>query len=200
MGLFGRKKKDKAGQNGNRKEHKPEVSGACSAEGITVDDMFRYLQEEGFFPERDPDGDAGNDLLYFKFQGMNVTVEIPESDYLRLIVVYEVEPDKADYFNLLMAASQVMYELKIVKIVTGQRWVQFSVETFSSSLCELSLFFMRCLNILSDAVERHRKLYAKYVEECQKDIKDKSGSHDEDPFDSMLKEVIDAQSRNPLKS
>lgn len=193
MGLFGKKKKgiDSSAEQSVNPER---------LESITVDGIFRYLQTEGFFPEKDSGKDSGNTLIYFKFQGMNVTVEIPESDYLRLIVVYEVDPGKADYFNLLMAASQVMYELKIVKIVTGQRWVQFSVETFSSSTAELSRFFMRYLNILADAVGRHRSLYAKYVEEYQKEIGKNDADHAQDPFDSILKDAIDAQSHNPLKS
>ena len=124
-------------------------------------ELYVYLQKEGFFPERGTteDTDAHREYIYFKFQGFNVTMEISQNDYLRLIVVLEIDPDGSDCFNLMMAAFRTMYEMKAVKIVLGVKWIQFSVETFVASADAFTPFLMRYLDILTD---RHLR-YAQVV-------------------------------------
>ena len=155
MGLFGkrnRKKLDTAEQQTRNTVQQSEE---------LADVLYVYLQKEGFFPERGTteDTDAHREYIYFKFQGFNVTMEISQNDYLRLIVVLEIDPDGSDCFNLMMAAFRTMYEMKAVKIVLGVKWIQFSVETFVASADAFTPFLMRYLDILTD---RHLR-YAQVV-------------------------------------
>lgn len=199
MGLFGkkeRKRQDAAIQDKTEEQ----------TSEMLADALFAYLQKEGFFPERETSEDPSSRrvLLYFKFQGLNVTMEIPDNDYLRLVVVFEVDPESADYFNLMMAASQTMYEMRAVKVVLGVKWIQFSVETFVASAETFTPFLMRYLEILSDAVGRHRAAYSRFLEEKEREQEKErnasAGGSPEDPMEKLLQDAVNAQLDNPVKS
>ena len=197
MGLFGKRNRKKPGtaeqQTRNTVQQPEELADA----------LYVYLQKEGFFPERgtSEDTDAHRAYIYFKFQGFNVTMEISQNDYLRLIVVLEIDPDGSDCFNLMMAAFRTMYEMKAVKIVLGVKWIQFSVETFVASADAFTPFLMRYLDILTDAVGRHRAICFRFKEEKEKELeKGTSQEGVDNAMEKLLQDAVNAQLDNPVKS
>ena len=97
-----------------------------------------------------------------------------------------------------------MFELRAVKIVVGDTWIQFSVEAFASSVEELSIFFIRYLDIISGAVAKHGELYRTYEEERDKAGQTDDGSSDSSDEGSLLDKILmgaaESQAGNPTKS
>lgn len=190
MAFFRKKRQDKAavGNAARENDARKDVK-----EGITVRAMFDFLKREGFVPEKDLNEES---VIDFKYQGTPVRMEINDGEYIRLISGFSLKPEEMNYFNLLLAATNVMYELRMVKIVIGERWIQFTIETLVSSVEEYSVFFMSYLDILTNAITRHQEAYTKYEEE-RKSAEEHS---EEAVIDKMFQEVVESQSNNPLKN
>lgn len=163
--------------------------------GITVDALFGFLKEEGFLPQKSV---SEEDVIEFKYQGFHVSMELTDGEYIRLIFAYDIDQSDINFFDVMAAAQSVMFELRMVKVVCGAKWIQFSIEVLVSSLKEYSRFFIRYLDILSSAVIKHRDLYLKYKEEYSRRQNEKSGQVDE--MDELMKEMAEYQSRKTLKN
>lgn len=172
---------------------------ASEGHGITVDDMFKFLKKEGFLPQKDESDETS---IEFKYQGTAMRMEISDGDYIRLMTFLTLDPDDVNYFDILIASSQVMLELRMVKVMVGEKWILFSIETLASSLEEYSGFFIRYLDILMAALSKHREVYSGY-QESRKDgdgDSQESGDADESPLDKILQEVVASQANNPMKN
>ena len=100
MGLFRKNEKKKGSKN-----------------DLLSEEIFGYMQSEGFFPEMEEKDKGETDVsrIHFKFQGTNVTLETAEGNYVRIVMGFDLSHSNTDYFNLQCAASQIMYEMKAVK-------------------------------------------------------------------------------------
>ncbi len=191
MGLF--KKKETKAESGTEK---------------LADAIMKYMQSEGFFPEKDEPKDPDADLVRidFKFQGINVTMDVAEGNYIRMGMVFDLSDSDTDYFNLQCAASQIMFEMKAVKIVAAVKWIQFSVETFARTADAFTPFLKSYLDILSEAVGRHRILYAKFMEDKEASEKSASGdgyevsSAEDNAMERVIEDAINSQGNKSLKN
>lgn len=169
--------------------------------GITADALFDYLKSEGFLPER---SESDSSMFDFKYQGMRMSMTLSDDDYVRIVAVFSIDPEDVIRADLLRAAMSVMFELRAVKIVVGDTWIQFSVEAFASSVEELSIFFIRYLDIISGAVAKHGELYRTYEEERDKAGQTDDGSSDSSDEGSLLDKILmgaaESQAGNPTKS
>lgn len=168
-------------------------------QGITVDDMLKFLKKEGFLPKKDESDETS---IEFKYQGTAMRMEISDGDYIRLMTFLTLDPDDVNYFDILIASSQVMLELRMVKVMVGEKWILFSIETMVSSLEEYSEFLIRYLDILMAALSKHREVYTGYQESRQDGDGHSQESEDEDesPLDKILQEVAASQANNPMKN
>lgn len=166
--------------------------------GITVEDMFKFLKKEGFLPRKDESDETS---IEFKYQGTGIRMEISDGDYIRLMTFFTLDPDDVNYFDILIASSQVMLELRMVKVVVGEKWIMFSIETMVSSVEEYSEYFIRYLDILVAALSKHREVYSGY-QESRRDGEVHSNVSDDDvsPLDKILQEVVASQANNPMKN
>lgn len=172
---------------------------AADGQGITVDDMFKFLKKEGFLPHKDESDETS---IEFKYQGAAMRMEISDGDYIRLMTFLTLDPDDVNYFDILIASSQVMLELRMVKVMVGEKWILFSIETLASSLEEYSGFFIRYLDILMAALSKHREIYSGYQESRKGGDGNSQESEDEEesPLDRILQEVVASQANNPMKN
>ena len=127
-----------------------------SKNDMLSEEIFGYMQSEGFFPEMEEKDKDETDVsrIHFKFQGTNVTLEVTDGNYIRIGMVFDLSQSDTDYFNLQCAASQIMFEIKAVKIIAAVKWIQFSVETFVQTAEAFTPFLKTYLDILSEAVGR----------------------------------------------
>lgn len=167
-------------------------------QGITVDDMVKFLKKEGFLPHKDESDETS---IEFKYQGTAMRMEISDGDYIRLMTFLTLDPDDVNYFDILIASSQVMLELRMVKVMVGEKWILFSIETMASSIEEYSGFLIRYLDILIAALSKHREVYSGY-QESRQDGEAHSNVSDEEvsPLDKILQEVVASQANNPMKN
>lgn len=172
---------------------------AADGQGITVDDMFKFLKKEGFLPHKD---ESDKTSIEFKYQGTAMRMEISDGDYIRLMTFLTLDPDDVNYFDILIASSQVMLELRMVKVMVGEKWILFSIETLSSSIEEFAGFFIRYLDILMAALSKHREVYSGYQESRKGGDGNSQESEDEEesPLDRILQEVVASQANNPMKN
>ncbi len=172
---------------------------AADGQGITVDDMFKFLKKEGFLPHKDESDETS---IEFKYQGTAMRMEISDGDYIRLMTFLTLDPDDVNYFDILIASSQVMLELRMVKVMVGEKWILFSIETLSSSIEEFAGFFIRYLDILMAALSKHREVYSGYQESRKGGDGNSQESEDEEesPLDKILQEVVASQANNPMKN
>lgn len=172
---------------------------AADGQGITVDDMFKFLKKEGFLPHKDESDETS---IEFKYQGTAMRMEISDGDYIRLMTFLTLDPDDVNYFDILIASSQVMLELRMVKVMVGEKWILFSIETLSSSIEEFAGFFIRYLDILMAALSKHREVYSGYQESRKGGDGNSQESEDEEesPLDRILQEVVASQANNPMKN
>ena len=188
MGLFRKNEKKKGSKND------------LLSEGI-----FGYMQSEGFFPEIEEKDKDETDVsrIHFKFQGTNVTLEVTDGNYIRIGMVFDLSQSDTDYFNLQCAASQIMFEIKAVKIIAAVKWIQFSVETFVQSAEAFTPFLKTYLDILSEAVGRHRVLYAKFMEDQESsdhDHENEMSSAGDNAMERVIEDAINSQGNKPLKN
>lgn len=118
-----------------------------------------YLQEEGFFPRIDDDGDVA-----FKYEGGNYCILVDESDedFFRLIYpgFWSIESEE-ERIKVSYAALQATADTKVAKIfpVRDNTWA--AVEMFQSPPQNFQKIFMRSLRALRTAVETFRaKMHA----------------------------------------
>ena len=111
MGLFRKNEKRKGSRN-----------------DLLSEEIFGYMQSEGFFPEMEEKDKGETDVsrIHFKFQGTNVTLETAEGNYVRIVMGFDLSHSNTDYFNLQCAASQIMYEMKAVKIVAAVNRISYT--------------------------------------------------------------------------
>ena len=188
MGLFRKNEKRKGSRN-----------------DLLSEDIFAYLQSEGFFPEMEEKDKDEKDVtrIHFKFQGTNVTLETAEGNYVRIGMVFDLSRSDTDYFNLQCAASQIMFEIKAVKIIAAVKWIQFSVETFVHSAETFTPFLKTYLDILSEAVGRHRILYAKFMEDkesSEEDHENEMSSAEDNAMERVIEDAINFQGNKTLKN
>lgn len=172
---------------------------ASEEQGIKVDDMFKFLKKEGFLPHKDESDETS---IEFKYQGTAMRMEISDGDYIRLMTFLTLDPDDVNYFDILIASSQVMLELRMVKVMIGEKWILFSIETMASSVEEYSGFFIRYLDILMAALSKHREVYSGYQESRKEGDgnSQESEAEEESPLDKILQEVVASQANNPMKN
>lgn len=192
MGLFRKKKQDDMSAGADAQGHVTKMS------GITVEDMFKFLKKEGFLPRKDESDETS---IEFKYQGTGIRMEISDGDYIRLMTFFTLDPDDVNYFDILIASSQVMLELRMVKVVVGEKWIMFSIETMVSSVEEYSEYFIRYLDILVAALSKHREVYSGYQESRQDgEVHSNVSDDDVSPLDKILQEVVASQANNPMKN
>lgn len=188
MGLFRKNEKKKGSKN-----------------DLLSEEIFGYMQSEGFFPEMEEKDKGETDVsrIHFKFQGTNVTLETAEGNYVRIVMGFDLSHSDTDYFNLQCAASQIMYEMKAVKIVAAVKWIQFSVETFVQSAGTFTPFLKPYLDILSEAVGRHRILYSEFMEDkeptCQT-WEDELSSAEDNAMERAIEDAINSHGNKTLKN
>ena len=193
MGLFRKNTKDTADTSGNK---------------LLADSIFSYLKSEGFFPEKDteiPDKEATDTeelcRIRFKYEGKKVILDTADGNYIRIIMRFNLDDENYDTMCLMCAASQVMYEVKAVKIVAAASFIQFTIETFCLSADAFTPFLKPYLDIMSEAVGRHWNLYVKFVEDIKASSdQEEDADSDVSGFDGVIRDAIESQEKKSIKN
>lgn len=119
---------------------------------MNMQPIFEYLQEEGYRPILDEDGD-----IKFKSSGKTYWLNSPQTDdmYLRMFAAGNIWPMKTreEWQLALQITDQISRDFKGVKAYTvSQDDVFFSVDLFLSEPAMFSKFLPRCLSALDTAV------------------------------------------------
>lgn len=130
---------------------------------LDVDSMFRVIQEEGFFPTGDENGE-----IIFEIQETKVIAVECVKGFFAIRVVYAI--DKESFRAGLCAANIVNHTFVAVKtcLIEETDTLLFSVESYCKSIESYREFFHASLHILFYALGRFREEMDKLAE--QQDI------------------------------
>lgn len=123
---------------------------------LDIDAMYRVVQEEGYFPTKDSDGD-----ITFKINGTRIVVGECAEGFVYTRVYYGLDSESIQ--AALCAANDVNMAYVAVKtlIVEKIESLIFSVETYCIDVDVYRVFFQRSISILAESVD-------KFEEEMQK--------------------------------
>ncbi|MGE5559494.1 MAG: hypothetical protein ACM3XN_00350 [Chloroflexota bacterium] len=119
-------------------------------------DLFtRYLQQEGYMPKIDEDGD-----VVFKAEGLTYVLFAAEDDeeYFRLAIpnFWSIEDDE-ERLRVLNAAATVTAQMKVAKVQVIRDNVWASVEMLIDPIENFSKVFPRALRILQATIREFRE-------------------------------------------
>ncbi len=117
-------------------------------------DMFRIIQEEGYFPHKENDGD-----ITFGVKGMVFTFGKCANGFVYARLYYKMDPE--DKWLALQAAqyTEVSFVAIKVLVIPHKETLLFSVESLCNDPEVFRNFIHRAMSILSDsAIRYHAKL------------------------------------------
>ncbi|MFO1495465.1 MAG: hypothetical protein U1F26_12510 [Lysobacterales bacterium] len=116
---------------------------------------MNFLQEEGFMPRVDDDGDVA-----FKFEGGNYCILVDEHDqeFFRLIFpgFWSIESEE-ERIKVNYAALQATADTKVAKVFPVRNNTWATIEMFCMPPENFRTVFMRSLRALRSAVDTFRK-------------------------------------------
>lgn len=120
-----------------------------------VEIYMRHLQEEGFSPRIDDDGDVA-----FKYEGGNYCILVEEGDeeFFRIIYpgFWSIENEE-ERIKVTYAALQATADTKVVKVFPVRNNTWAAIEMFCLPADSFKPVFMRCMRALRAGVENFRK-------------------------------------------
>ena len=133
----------------------PKKDSGC--ELLDSDAMYRVIQEEGYFPTKDADGD-----ISFKIKGTRIVVGECAEGFVYTRVYYGL--DNESIRTALYAANVISGAYVAVKalIVEEIESLIFSVESYCIDVETYRAFFQRSISILADSIEVFQKEIQKY--------------------------------------
>lgn len=125
-----------------------------------VDLYTQYLQQEGFLPKVDEDGD-----VVFKAEGLTYVLFSAEDDeeYFRLAIpnFWGIEPgDEQDRMRVLAASASVTAQMKVAKVQVIRDKVWASVEMLIDPIENFTKVFPRSLRMLQATIREFRDAVA----------------------------------------
>ena len=123
---------------------------------LDIDAMYRVVQEEGYFPTKDSDGD-----ITFKINGTRIVVGECAEGFVYTRVYYGLH--KEDVLAGLYTTNVVNKAYVAVKSIINEEkeLLIFSIESYCIDVDVYRVFFQRSISILADSVD-------KFEEEMQK--------------------------------
>lgn len=145
---------------------------------LSKDDMLKTLQEEGYFPHKESDGD-----IVFKIKGTTFTFGTCANGFVYGRLYYSLK--KEDLWHAMQAAQDTELSFVAIKVLIhpNSESLIFSVESLCRDKESFRIFVNRALSILSDSVgkfsDKMKEITAE--EDCSEtaldDQKEKSGLH-----------------------
>lgn len=126
---------------------------------LTEKEMFKTIQEEGYFPHTESDGD-----ITFKIKGTTFSFGRCANGFVYGRLYYSLK--KEDFWQALLAAQDVELSLVAIKVMIhpNSETLLFSVESLCRDKESFRSFFNRALSILGESVgkfyDRMRELEA----------------------------------------
>lgn len=117
---------------------------------------YEFLQEEGYVPRYDNDGD-----LIFKMEGLSYLLFAAEDDpaYFRLALPFFWEIESPEERQRAMAAAaRVNAEVKVVKLYMVEDHTWAAVEMLIEPPENFKLIFTRSLRVLRHGVQRFSEI------------------------------------------
>ena len=135
----------------------PKKDSGC--EPFDRDAMYRVIQEEGYFPTKDSDGD-----ISFKINGTRIVVGECANGFVYTRVYYGLH--KQHILAGLYAANVVNKTYVAVKSVITEEneSLIFSVETYCIDVEVYRVFFQRSISILADSMDKFGEEMQKYID------------------------------------
>ena len=135
----------------------PKKDSGC--EPFDRDAMYRVIQEEGYFPTKDADGD-----ITFKIKGTKIVVGECAEGFVYTRVYYGLH--KQHILAGLYAANVVNKSYVAVKSVITEEneSLIFSVETYCIDVEVYRVFFQRSISILADSMDKFGEEMQKYID------------------------------------
>lgn len=129
------------------------------SEVLNIDAMYRVIQEEGYFPTKDSDGD-----ISFKINGTRIVVGECANGFVYTRVYYGLH--KEHILAGLYAANVVNKTYVAVKSVITEEneSLIFSVETYCIDVEVYRVFFQRSISILADSMDKFGEEMQKYID------------------------------------
>lgn len=124
----------------------PKKDSGC--EPFDRDAMYRAIQEEGYFPTKDADGD-----ITFKIKGTKIFVGECAEGFVYTRVYYGLQ--KEDVISALFAANQVEKTYVAIKSIVSEEdgSLIFSVESYCMGVEMYRSLFQRSLSIIADSID-----------------------------------------------
>ncbi len=134
---------------------KEKAIGAFKA--LTPKEMLAIIQDEGYFPRMENDGD-----VTFKIQGTSFTYGTCAKGFAYGRLYYKLR--REDKWAAMLAAQCVELSYVAIKIlvIPDSESLIFSVESLCPSADEFRVFFRRSLSILSDSVGAFSDYFKEY--------------------------------------
>lgn len=129
------------------------------SEVLNIDAMYRVIQEEGYFPTKDGDGD-----ISFKINGTRIVVGECANGFVYTRVYYGL--NREDVISALFAANQVETTYVAIKSIVSEEngSLIFSVESYCLGVEVYRTFFQRSISIISDSIDTFREEMHKFDE------------------------------------
>ena len=131
---------------------------------LTPKQIFSVIQEEGFFPSIEEDGDVS-----FKIKGTTITFGTCAKGFVYGRIYYKLR--RSDKWPAMLAAQHVELSYVAIKtlVVPDNESLIFSVESLCGTVELFRTFFPRALSILSDSVGSFADMFKEYEddEECR---------------------------------
>lgn len=114
---------------------------------LSKDDMLKTLQEEGYFPHRESDGD-----IVFKIKGTTFTFGTCANGFVYGRLYYSLK--KEDFWQAIQAAQDTELSFVAIKVLIhpNSESLIFSVESLCRDKESFRIFVNRALSILSDSI------------------------------------------------
>lgn len=130
-----------------------------NCELLDSDAMYRVIQEEGYFPAKDANGE-----ISFKIKGARIDVGECANGFVYTRIYYCL--DKEDVISALYAANQVEKTYVAIKSIVSEEneSLIFSVESYCLGVEVYRTFFQRSISIISDSIDTFREEMHKYDE------------------------------------
>ncbi len=131
---------------------------------LTSKQIFSIIQEEGYFPRIEEDGDVS-----FKIKGTTFTFGTCAKGFVYGRIYYRLR--RCDKWPAMLAAQHVELSYVAIKtlVIPDNESLIFSVESLCGTEDLFRTFFRRTLSILSDSVGSFADMFKEYEadEECR---------------------------------
>ena len=153
-----------------------------TANEVPDTELFRIIQEEGYFPHKENDGD-----ITFNVKGMVFTFGKCAKGFVYGRLYYKMDPD--DKWLAMQAAqyTEVSFVAIKVLVIPHKETVLFSVESLCNDSESFRSFIHRAVSILTDSTTRYHAKLKELKEDSDCDECDSANGDSEGGVNTLMK-------------